>query len=307
MFMMMFKFKTWQDYFIGYVLFSLAAAGNVIFAEKGTPKELLILAGIVVHFGLSFLYGTLMARWTENTRDTPTIILRSLLLSIGMHYFNLVLVPKVWNMQLLRDYLDYTGFFPHLLDHLAFGLTVGSTLAVLKTMRSGAGMERIRSAAGVGQGLLSSLANNADRLRTEVTGKVQEAAHAISAPSNTGSTTTTSSSSSGGAPASSSTTSTTAGLPSVNQIRSAVEHAVGGAKDTVTSAVNQQIPSTAGKGDTFKSGGASTAGGNTVTPPSRAPYLDAASTGTYAPKDTVFKPEESSANPVPSTGEKKRV
>jgi len=116
-----------------YVLQSLTAAGNVFLPEKQYTNQTLMIAGAVTHLALSLSWGVALSVATRNVRDPAYTVLACVLLAVGIHYFDLLVVPVFWPMPKMNEFIISTGLLAHLLDHIAFGATAGGVLAALKS------------------------------------------------------------------------------------------------------------------------------------------------------------------------------
>ena len=113
---------------------SIAALGNV-FLPATAPFALLEAGGVAVHLALSFGYSLLLSNLLIRNSSLIVNILACTAASLAIHVTNLMIIPSFYHMPLLDELLANTGMLPHLLDHIAFGLVIGTVLGLRKQRR----------------------------------------------------------------------------------------------------------------------------------------------------------------------------
>lgn len=116
------------------VLTSIRAIGN-FFVQDITNIPLLYAGGVALHLILSFFYSQILAEILKDKSSWNENVVTCFLASFIIHTLDLVIIPNIYTMPLLNELLDHTGLLPHLCDHIAFGTTIGITLAIRKYIR----------------------------------------------------------------------------------------------------------------------------------------------------------------------------
>ena len=115
-------------------LFSLAAVGNVLVGDDSFHQNIYYLVGMSIHLFLSYFFAVTISYLTRNKQATFSAHLPSALITVlYAHIAHLIILPQLWPTPMLAELLSQTGHWPHIGDHLMFGVTVAFVLAKTKT------------------------------------------------------------------------------------------------------------------------------------------------------------------------------